>query len=240
MIIRRKLIFALFFPLAIVCFSCSARIDGAVKEGGSAELKIAASLEPRTASLIRSLRAFMGGDTNAVVLDGQAISRSMAASPGIKTVSLVNTGPSALEGSLEITNVGDFLASGNTKSRFVTFTEGKEAGSSSIVVVLDRDSVPEFVSKLSPEVSDYLSALMAPVILGESSGAKDYLDLVASVYGRPLADEIASARIRAFIEFPRSITDIRGGNAAGKKAEFNIPLLDILVLENPLRYEVYW
>jgi len=237
----RAELLVLFFPLALAFFSCSARIDGIVKEGGAADLILKASLQSRTAALISSLRAFMGSaDMAAPVLDGPAIGRSMAASPGIKTVSLVNTTPSALDGSLQITNVGDFLASGNTKSRFVTFAEGKDAGSSSIIVILDRDSVPEFISKLSPEVSDYLSALMAPVVLGETSSAKEYLDLVASIYGRPLSDEIAQARIQAFVEFPRPITDISGGIATGKKAEFNIPLLNILVMENPLSYKVSW
>jgi hypothetical protein len=186
--------------------------------------------------LIRSLRTFMGGAANTPVLDGAALARSMAAAPGIRAVSVENTGPSALEGSISISNVGDFLALGDSK--FVTFTEGP--GNSSLVITLDRASGPQIISRLSPEAEEYLSALFAPAVTGEASTRQEYLDLVASVYGRPLADEIAAARIKVFLEFPRPVKAVRGGVSSGNRAEFDIPLLDILVLEQALRYELSW
>ena len=230
----------LLASIVMVFIACSARIDGVVREGGAGDLTLKASLAPRTSALIRSLRSFMGDDSNMPVLDGKAIGQSMAVMPGMKAVALSNTSPEALEGSIVVANLGDFLASGNTKGRLVTYAEKKESGASSITITLDRSSIPEFVKRLSPEVEDYLSALMVPVILGETMSAKEYLDLVASVYGRPLADEIAAAQIHSYIEFPRPVTFVRGGNAAGKQAQFDIPLLDIFVLEQPLSYQVNW
>jgi len=222
--------------LLLALSSCSARIEGSVMAGGAAEISIRTSLEPRTMILIRSLKGFMGGASDGQILDGQSISRSMALAPGIRSVSLRNTSPQALEGTISISHVGNFLSSGEGK--FITFTESTEI--SSIVVVLDRDSAPELITKLSPEVEEYLSALMAPVVLGERMSKREYLDLVASIYGRPLADEINAARILASIEFPRRLKTVHGGNFTGNRAEFDIPLIDILVLEQPLRYELSW
>ena len=126
---RGLIIFALC--LLALFFSCSARIDGVVREGGSAELKIQTAMEPRTSALIRSFRGFMGEAASSPVLDGQAISRSMAAAPGVRSVSLINTGPEAMEGGISISNVGNFLASGvainGAGTRFITFTESREA-----------------------------------------------------------------------------------------------------------------
>jgi len=204
--------------------------------GGAAEVSVRASLGPRTVSLVQSLRGFMGDTRNTPILNGETINRSLAAASGIKAASLKNTGPEALEGTITISNVGDFLLS--EKGMFITYSEG--ADSSSIVIVLDRDSAPLLISRLSPEVGEYLSALMAPVALGEYMPAREYLNLVAMFYGRPLADEIAAARIRASIEFPRPVTSVTGGSSAGRRAEFDVPLLDILVLEKPLQYEVKW
>ena len=230
------------FSLLTLFFSCSSRIDGVVREGGAAELKLQTALEPRTSALIRSFRGFMGEAADTPVLDGRAISLSMAAAPGVRSVSLVNTGPEAMDGSISITNVGDFLASGiainGGGNRFITFTEGRDA--SSIVVVLDRNSAPDLIARLSPEVEEYLMALMAPVVIGEPDSRLEYIALISAVYGRPLANEISEAKIRASIEFPRSIKTIRGGTSAGRQAEFEVPLLDVLVLESPLRYEVSW
>jgi len=227
-------------PILMVFFSCSARIDGAVREGGAAEISLKTSLGPRTAALIGTLRSFMGASAEGPILDGGAISLSLAAAPGIDSVSLKNTSPTSLEGDISITNVGDFLAVNGEKSRFITFSESRAPGNSSIIINLDKESAPEIISRLSPEAKQYLTALMAPAILGEQSTRQEYLMLVAMIYGRPLSDEIASARIQASIEFPRPVTAVRGGTALGKKAEFNIPLVDLLVLETPLRYEISW
>jgi hypothetical protein len=228
--------------LLFLSFSCSARIDGVVREGGAAELRLRTALEPRTSALIRSFRGFMGDAAEAPVLDGPAISLSMAAAPGVRSVSLVNTGPEAMDGGISISNIGDFLASGvalnGAGTRFITFTEGLQ--SSSIVISLDRNSAPEIIARLSPEVEDYLMALMAPVVVGEPNTRPEYIALISAVYGRPLANEISEAKIRASIEFPRPIKNIRGGTASGRQAEFEVPLLDVLVLEQPLRYEVSW
>jgi hypothetical protein len=162
----------------------------------------------------------------------------MASAPGTGSVLLKNTGPSALEGNITIANVSNFLFSRGDDSRFITYSEGQER--SSIVISLDRNSAPDLISRLSPEVEEYLSALMAPVVLGEKSTRQEYLDLVSMVYGRPLANEIAAARIRTFIEFPRQVREVKGGLFSGRRAEFDVSLLDILVLETPLRYEVSW
>jgi hypothetical protein len=81
---------------------------------------------------------------------------------------------------------------------------------------------------------------MAPLATGEVLSRAEYLDLVASVYGRPVADEIAGGRIRASIDFPGPVGAVRGGTFSGKRAEFDIPLLDLLVLEQPLNCEVTW
>ena len=224
--------------LLLLSISCSARIDGVVREGGAAELKLQTALEPRTSALIRSFRGFMGEEAAAPVLDGPAISRSMAAAPGVRSVSLVNTGPEAMDGGISISNIGDFLVSGAGTNRFITFTESRDT--SSIVVSLDRNSAPDIIARLSPDVEDYLMALMAPVLLGEPNSRLEYIALVSAVYGRPLANEISEAKIHASIEFPRQIKTISGGTAAGRQAQFEIPLLDVLVLESPLRYEVSW
>jgi len=235
-----KIALILFIPLAVLLFSCSARIDGEFREGGVVEIALKTSLEPRMITLILSLRDLMGESSDDPVLDGQSISRSLTAQPGVGAVSLKNTSSFALEGTISILKVDDFLADTVAKTRLISYTEGREAGSSSIVISLDKDSAPEIISRLAPEAGEYLEALMAPVILGEDATKQEYLWLLSMVYGRALADEIANSRIKALIEFPRTVWAVQGGKATGKLVEFDIPIIDILVLEQPLRYEVSW
>jgi hypothetical protein len=241
---------AIFLP------SCSARIAGAVKEDGSAEFTLGASLENRMTTLIRSLSALSGSSaglsaglsagtsagTSALpetpVIDGPAIGASMAAAPGIAGAALRNTGPAAVAGEILISRIEDFLSlpeSGGAE-RFITYTSSPGR----LTVSLNRNSGPRIIALISPEVNDYLSALMAPVATGERLAKTEYLNLVASVYGRAVADEIAAARIYASVDFPGPLRTVRGGTFSGRRAEFAVPLLDLLVLENPLEYEVRW
>ncbi|MDR2101518.1 MAG: hypothetical protein LBP43_03000 [Treponema sp.] len=228
--------------MVITLFSCSARITGAVKEDSSAEFALRVSLENRMTALIRSLSALSGSSPAASqdnpVIDGPAIGRSMAAAPGLASVSLRNDGPAAVEGEILISRIGDFLSLPESRGgkRFITYTPSPGR----LTITLDRSSGPGIMALISPEVTDYLSAFMAPVVTGEVLSQGEYLDLVASLYGRTLADEIAAARIYASVDFPGPLQSVRGGTFSGRRAEFAVPLVDLLVLENPLEYEVRW
>jgi hypothetical protein len=239
---KRKSLFFLFLALVPAFFGCSARLDGALKAGGAADLNIRTSLEPGMVSLLRSLQAIMGESPAQNVLDGPGIGRSMAGAPGINSAELHNTGPAALEGRVTISKAEDFLSIAGRDTRFISYQEAFTGGKSSgtVVIFLDRESAPEIVALLSMETADYLSALLAPVATGEELSRGEYLELVGSLYGKTLADEIAAARIGLSLSFPGPVSSVQGGTFSGPQAEFSIPLLDLLVLDSPLRYEVRW
>jgi hypothetical protein len=233
-------------PVVFFC-SCSGRVDGAIRQDGSsagAELALDISLQPRMAALIRALSRNLGGAApGRPVIDGPAIARSLAAAPGVSAAALENTGPAAVRGTVRIANLDEFLAVPGM------IPGGKLTGNSlllkydpagTLLIHLDRETGPRILSLLSEEVNAYLSALLAPVATGESITRAEYLGLVATIYGKPVADEIASATVEISLEAPRAITFIRGGSAGGRLARFSISLPDLLVLEQPLDYEISW
>jgi hypothetical protein len=219
--------------------SCSARIEGALGADGSAELFPEASLEPRTAALIRSLSAFTGHPltAEAPLIDGPAIALSMSAAPGITGVSLSNLSPRSVAGRIALSRVDAFLSPGEA-GPFIRYESSPPGGR--LTIRVDRQNAPAILARLSAEVAAYLGALMAPAATGEKLSRQEYLDLVSAVYGPPVAEEIAAARIKAAFEFPRPVTGIRGGEAQGRRALFDLALTDLLVLEKPLDYEVSW
>jgi hypothetical protein len=192
-------------------------------------------------ALIRSLsRLSADSSRSPQLLDALSISKSLIAAPGIKSVLLRNKNPAAIEGSISIFKADAFLAlpgnSGN--SNFISYEQTPAGGR--LRITLDRSSGPRLLTLFSTDVRDYLSALMAPVATGEALSRQEYLDLVQSVYGKAIAEEISASRIQLNIDFPGSISTIRGGRAAENRAEFTIPLSELLVLERPLLYEVFW
>ena len=235
-----KLTFAYFAGVCLAIlplFSCSARIDGSLAANGSAATTVSVSLEPRMTFLIRSLAA-AAGQSEGPILDGPAIAGSMSKAPlGNVSASFKNTSPSAIDGTIKITNISRFLAAGEVGG-FIVFEQKGSGGRCEIKI--DLDNGPALLKSLSPEIADYLSALMAPLATGEKLTKSEYLELVSFVYSKAISDEIASSKIRASINFPGQVKSVKGGTFSGKRANFEIPLIDLLVLETPLSYEVVW
>jgi hypothetical protein len=189
------------------------------------------------ARLIRSLSGKLGDSPVENSLDGPAIAESMKQAPGVSSVSFHNIDPTTIEGNLNIETVEEFLSPSSLPeaAHLIRYTQGRL-----LSIYLDRASGPELLGALSPDVADYLSAIMAPVSTGERLGREEYLELVSSVYGAEISREIATARIQAALEVPGLITRVEGGSFTGREARFDIPLLELLVLEKPLTYEIEW
>ncbi|GHV25107.1 hypothetical protein AGMMS4952_02050 [Spirochaetia bacterium] len=224
---------------------CSGRINGNLRRDGSAELTLEIRLEPRMSALIRSLSALSGRaktDQEIPIINASAIARSMAAAPGIESVNLQNRSSSSIAGNISISHIDEFLAlpdakAGNTLGkRFITYIPGN----SRLLINLDRDTAPLVLAMISEDVRDYLSALMAPAATGEHLSQAEYLELVSDFYGQGLADEIAAAGITVSIGFPGPVSVVKGGTRNGPQARFELSLVELLVLENPLEYEVIW
>jgi hypothetical protein len=232
--------FFLVAAFLLVFSSCASRINGSLMAEGQADLQIQANLEPRMSALIKSFGAASGMvKPDALLLDGPSLAKSMSAAPGVASVSFSNKTPASIEGPVKISRINDFLSSGGA-SGFISFEQKNPAGEGHCTANFNLASGPQILGLISPEISMYLNALMAPIATGEELTKAEYLTLVASVYGKGIADEIASSSIRASVNFPGAIQTVKGGTFTGKKAEFEIPLLDILVLEIPLNYEVVW
>ena len=228
----------LFTLLSVLCLpSCATRIIGTVDAGGGAELRVYAALEPRMSALIRGFAAAAGIAPGTALLDGPAMAESLAAAPGIDAASFANTSPVSIDGEISVPRIAGLLASGGTD--FVTFTQGASGGGR-FSVGLDRDSGRAILALISDDIAGYLGALMAPIATGETMTRAGYVALVGAVYGAGIAEEISAATIRIWLDFPGPVQRVVGGTFSGRRAEFAIPLLDVLVLETPLRYEVVW
>jgi len=233
------------FVFSLAFYSCTAKINGSLQGNGQADLVITASLEPRITALIGGIAAISGAvPPGSPILNGPEIASSMSASPGIASASFKNINPSSITGQINVSHINEFLAGGKT-SGFITFeqpfvNEQKVSGGGRCTINLNLDSGPDILGLISPDASDYLNLLMAPLATGEVLTKTEYIMLVGSVYGRGIADEISKALVSVSIDFPGQVISAKGGTFAGKKVEYNIPLLDLLVLETPLNYEVIW
>ena len=217
--------------------SCSGRITAQLVQDGSGSLQLQAGLEPNMTALLRSFRQ-LGGAQSGPLLDAAVLNRTLQAAQGISSSALRNSGQERIEGTIGISRIGDLLNSG--ANRFVRYEAPSGASPGRLAIRLDRTIVPQILTQISPEAVDYLSALMAPAATGEALSKGEYLLLVESVYGKALATEISVSRVTAAITLPGTVKSVKGGTSSGREARFDIPLADLLVLEEPLDYEITW
>ncbi|MDR1215237.1 MAG: hypothetical protein LBK25_00985 [Treponema sp.] len=235
-----------FMVAFMLLTSCSAQIAGVVSDDGSADITIQSGLQPSMTELIHSLFK-IGGGVSQNIIDANSINASISASKGVKTARFRNITSSAIEGTISLSRINDFLSVAGQRSQFLTF----DSQNGRLLVVIDRTSAPRIVSLLSPDFVDYLSCLMSPAALEDYQYIKtkaEYLDELQNFFGSfkdkklaaNLVSDIKKANIRITIDFPKDVKSVQGGHFSGKRAEFDAPLLDLLVLETPLTYEVRW
>jgi hypothetical protein len=247
----QKLIFStnvpagtLVFVAALFCASCSTGITGRIRAEGRAELVLQSALFPGMNRLLKSLAP---KDGSVPVLDAALLNGAFAAMPGIETAALANTPSGGLEGRITASNAARFFNGLSSAASSKNAVKGppfavweQTANGGQLAVNLNRETGMEFITLVSADLADYLSALMAPVATGETIDKAGYVELVASVYGKPVADEIGRARISVKLDFPGPVESVTGGTYTGSRAEFEIQLLDTLVLDKPLFYEIRW
>jgi hypothetical protein len=239
--------FWFFLAVSLAFSGCSAQVNGTLKEGGAAELSVRSSMEKRISAFIRGFSDFTGGRADSPIPDAGLITLSLAAAPGIEGASFRNTGPESFDGTIKVSRIDEFLAVSGEKGRgFITLEESASGGrpSGRLAINLDFESAVEILPLFSEEIRDYLTVMLAPVALGEKQSKADYLKDVAFFFGRAdgpvIAAEIAAARINIAVDFPGPVSAVEGGTFSGRRAEFSVPLADLLVLDTPLRYEVRW
>ena len=236
-LMSKTLFLSIVAAFAVFLSSCATQVTGILQADGSAGLDISAALQPRIAALVNGFSMAAGMAPGTPLLDASAVSASLSAAAGIESAQLSNSSPVAIGGHISVSQIGSFLASGNTD--FITFTQ-EPSGGGRFTAALNRSNAGEVLNMVSPDVVSYLSALMAPIATGEVMSRDDYMSIVASVYGQEVAVEMENTTIRISIDFPGTVTGAKGGTFSGKKVQFDIPLLDVLVMEEPLSYEASW
>lgn len=96
----------------------------------------------------------------------------------------------------------------------------------SLILTVSPKIVQDFSQSLGEDLHVYLDLLMAPVFTGEPMNANEYSELIASVYGQGVANELNDAKLKINL-------------ALGKKSKsFELPLVELLILSKEIQFEV--
>lgn len=127
----------------------------------------------------------------------------------------------------------------NTNPAF--FNVDNKAGKISLNI--GTQNIKEFAGLLSEDDREYIDLLMAPALSGETMSKEEYETLIEAVYGNKLASELKKAKFKIEVSCPKkvqriNITPIGMGKKNGNKAYLEIPVSDILCLQDSIFIEI--
>jgi hypothetical protein len=234
------------FAALMVFISCSTRLNCEIHSDGRADLVLNSALTPAMDGLLKNLAVRSRGDESPA-LDASLLNKAFERITGIESAALRNTAENRVDGRIVISNIGLFfkhaadavsMQNAIKQAPFAVWEQGPYGGS--FKAAINRDTGQQLLLLLTPELVDYLSALMAPIATGEIIDKAAYLELVGSVYGKAIAAELPRAELLLTIDFPGPVEYVSGGVYRGNHTEFKLPLLDMLVLDEAVVYEVRW
>lgn len=226
-------VYASFSILLLLFTSCSFTMTATLRSDNQIEVSYSGAIKPKMTELLKGFNSAPGAK-NSPLISAASVSASLLKISELSRISVKETDSQALVGSLWITDPEKL------SRRFPFISHKLGSGESVLTFMVSRESAPQLLSLFTEDVRDYLDALMAPVVSGEKLTNAEYLALVASVYGKTIAQEIESSRLALDIKVPGKISKVIGGTAAESRASFSIPLVDLLVLQKPLIYQVLW
>jgi hypothetical protein len=131
-------------------------------------------------------------------------------------------------------------------------TPGTRAGTEGLFqLLLSPETAEDFLRLMPPETHDYKDLLLAPLFTGEASTEKDYLSLIAAVYGQKLADALARSNMVVVFTAPAANTAVESPpwvtvqstalrSVAPRTVEWTIPLATLLVQRDVNLWRVIW
>ncbi len=197
----------------ILLSSCSVKITMTAHVDDSGNLIFSSEIGKNLRDTILS---FTAGSTNTSLYDAETI-KSQLEETGLQNVIVSVKNDTNLTISGKIQNVNEGFKSVPDMVSTETLADGKK--------ILKLNISPEILQqaqKVFPEdVSSYIDLLMAPVFTGEQMTEDEYIDLIESVYGSSIAQEIKKGTI-----------DIILKSSNGTSSNYSMKITELLTLQS--------
>ena len=206
----------LFLPLLFA--SCTSSVELRANGDGSVNITYDAAFG---SAFIEIMQSLSGGGASPLFDADEMTSQFRAA--GIKDVRVASPANTSLGIALRLPKEGnDPISQSGCISR----------SARSLAITVSPASCAKLYKLLPDTLQSYIDLFMAPVFLGEAVPKDEYVDLIASVYGQALADELKRSKIKISLFAPND------GKKASKTAE--LPLAELLTSTKPVSFSVAW
>lgn len=256
---KGKFIYAtIYLTVLFALTGCGGRLGITARSDGKADLSVVMDTGKAASAMISSIMAslYPSGSTSVgpsgptAAASGsagvftperaQALEKSLAGGDA-ETLSAKALSSSVLSLDATVRDAASQTSASRTGVRFASVVSVEKH---SLTLNLSPATMRALYASMDLQTRSYVDLFMAPVFTGEPMSGGEYTALIASVYGKDLAQEIADARMEITLSAPRGEKAASCSNAdaklSGRSARFSIPLLDLLVLEEPQAYRITW
>lgn len=227
--------------LGLLLAACSAQTGLLVKTDGSAVIstafEIPAPVELRLRALAGSEAVIAGGS----FFDAEAVSLGLR-QRGLTINESRAPAPRSYSGVFTAANLAAFIQNDPDLSRSGVFRLEQGTGWKQLTININKQNARNLVA-LFPGVDRHLLESLSPPALFDLPVSKaDYRSMLAALLGRPAIEAIDISRFQLSIQLPGRILESSGGTVAadGRGFGYSLPVLDAMVLEQPVILRVRW
>jgi len=221
----------LFF-FTIISFFLSCTPKASIKITASNDVFLSVDISP-SANTKKFLKSLSGFSSDSAFSNQEEDISNVKTEDGIEIIKLKKTSSLDFSAKLKFPSL--------SKQSYSMFTLNKEKPN--ITFLLDRETLNNFLMSLSTEDKEYLELLMAPSLQNAIMSDEEYIELIASAYGKKIASELKTSTLILSFETPSKIKKI---NLSPKidyetketKVVFSIPLTYILVMNEPIKIDI--
>jgi hypothetical protein len=220
-------------------FSCAMTHEASVQVDGSGSVVFHIEIQPVFLETLLEMAEFSGESEvmeEGTIFNLEKIREDFAKKPNIQLVSLDSPAPEVLDGEFRFTDIQEVFKSeaGLAESGVVTFK--KSAGESSVRFYLDRENFDQVMTFLTFMDNPFFR-MFSPVE-NEGTTEAEYLEMMEFLLGEEGPNAVQESMIEIRVNVKGRILSQKGGRIDGKSVIYEIPLLRVLLLEEPLEYSL--
>ena len=210
--IYKNLLVALFCSVILFLTSCKSQIKITFSKN-ACTVKYSTKLGK---ALFDTFYAFAGETESERIFDTEQF-KQIFSEGGLKNVSAESKGIDeiSIQGDIDGNN-GDFISGA---SIIKSSNNGKN-----VEIEFSRNNLLKMYDNMPSIMRSYIDLFMAPVFTEEEMSNEEYLELISSVYGQILADEIKTSTV----DFIVVLSD-------GKTKQFSLELIDLINIKTDIK-----
>lgn len=204
---KNKFILLMAAVLSLSLLSCKSQLSVQAGNDDSAKVEFSIGFSKKAASMLKELMGAVSQDSNAdnSIITGQDVANLLR--------SVGTTDVKASAKADQVSANGTLKELSKTK---ISSSKILSKTANSLTVSIGTEQINSIYESMDEESKSYFDLLMVPALTGEEMNVKEYNELLASVYGPELADEVTEGTLQIELKSPDGKKSVKDSITLGR------------------------